>query len=105
MSERLTDLLDASQAAIRCADFVALAALTEAISVAEPCTTAAELAEVRLRAQRNAALLEAATAGFRAARRRVADIRAARAGLATYDDKGARLRLEPTGPLTLRQRI
>lgn len=107
MTAQLVHLLEASHDAIRRADFSALADLTEALLAAAetPGSTAAELEAVRDSAARNTGLLEAAAAGLRAARRRVAEIRAARAGLDTYDGRGTRRRLEPQGPVALRQRI
>lgn len=46
---------------------------------------------LRQKAVRNAACLQAAARGVRAARRRMSEIRAAQAGLATYDGQGKRL--------------
>ncbi len=107
MTARLLQLLDESRAAIRRADFAALENLTKAILAAAdaPGASTAELAAVKAGAARNTVLLEAAAEGLRAARRRVTDIRAARAGLATYDGRGARQRLEPATPVSLRQRV
>ncbi|MDZ4093358.1 MAG: hypothetical protein U1D35_00430 [Paracoccaceae bacterium] len=55
------------------------------------------------KAERNAVCLQAASRGVRAARRRVAEIAAARTGLVTYDGKGRRAHMTPTeGQLTQR---
>lgn len=53
---------------------------------------------LRRKALRNAACLEAAARGIRAARRRLAEIRAIDTGIGTYDDKGKRD--EPPGRST-----
>lgn len=51
---------------------------------------AAGLERLRQRARRNAACLDAAARGVRAARRRLTEIRTIESGLGTYDDKGRR---------------
>ncbi len=65
---------------------------------------AASAQRVRQLATRNAACLDAALRGLRAARRRMADIAAAQAGVQTYDVRGATRRLGGTGT-TLTQRL
>lgn len=51
----------------------------------------AELERIRLKSARNAACLEAAARGIRAARRRVAEVRAAASGAGAYDAQGQRV--------------
>ncbi|HEX9858186.1 MAG TPA: hypothetical protein VGA75_07500 [Paracoccaceae bacterium] len=58
---------------------------------------------LRRKAARNAACLQAAARGVRAAQRRIAEIQAARLGLATYDGRGKRQDLpQGAGQLTRR---
>lgn len=64
-----------------------LAALSRA-GVAPP--TASDLAVIRRKLERNAACLQAAARGIRAARRRIAEVRGAASGLGTYDAAGRR---------------
>lgn len=52
--------------------------------------TGDRLAGLRQKAERNAACLKAAARGLRAARRRIAEVRAAATGLAAYDARGQR---------------
>lgn len=78
--------------ALRAGDLAGLAELcdrTEAALAGLPGLADARSAE-RLRelARRNAACLDAAARGIRAARRRVAEIRDAQTGTRTYDGKG-----------------
>lgn len=49
------------------------------------------LAGLRRKAERNAACLKGAARGLRAARRRIAEVRAAATGLGAYDAHGQRL--------------
>ncbi|GHE01744.1 hypothetical protein U879_16075 [Defluviimonas sp. 20V17] len=100
---RLGALLDEEAEALRCADFAALAALTqtkaeltaqvEAIASGD----SPELAALADKARRNAASLRAAIAGVRAARLRVGELARAAQGTATYDCQG-RKSLHPAGP-------
>jgi hypothetical protein len=53
-------------------------------------TDTAALERLRSKAARNATCLQAAARGLRAARRRINDIHAVRAGLVTYDGRGKR---------------
>jgi hypothetical protein len=53
--------------------------------------TEAALVRLRRKADRNAACLKGAARGLRAARRRIAEVRAAATGLAAYDANGQRL--------------
>lgn len=50
-----------------------------------------ELAELRRKLERNAACLLGAARGIRAARRRIAEVRAAATGLGAYDASGQRV--------------
>ncbi len=59
---------------------------------------------LRSKAARNAACLDAATRGVRAARRRIADVAAAQSGLATYDMRGRRAAVLPADSV-LQQRL
>jgi len=85
---------------IRAGDFPALAQvsadLEHGLAQLSP-QTGAQLDHLRLHATRNLALLEAAARGVRAARSRMAEVRAAQTGVATYDRSGARHVL-PTAP-------
>lgn len=99
-------LLDRVHAALSQADYGQLAPLTAEIEAEltrlETGRDSAALLRVQARAQRNATCLQATQRGFRAARRRVEEIRAARSGLVTYDTKGRRAEAHPTGELTKR---
>lgn len=105
-TDRMATLLDDVHAALMAADYARLGPLTtemEAeVSRLEGSRDAAALARVKGLAQRNAACLQAAQRGFRAARRRLAEITAARSGLVTYDIKGRRAEPNRGGELTKR---
>lgn len=91
MTDALTDGLDRIRDALRRGDYAALAALAQQIEQALPVANALNapaLAKLRADAERTAACLAAARSGFRAARRRLAEIRAGAGGLATYDRNG-----------------
>lgn len=62
----------------------------EAAGSGAPVTVDA-LAGLRRKAERNAACLKGTARGLRAARRRIAEVRAAATGLAAYDAQGQRL--------------
>lgn len=90
----LETVLDDVRAAVRRADFVRLGQLGPQLEVAM-----AQLADtvprqvllrLKIKAEENAALLDAARRGARAARRRVEEARRAAHGLQTYDNKGKR---------------
>lgn len=112
-ADRMETLLDRVHAALTAADYGQLAALTadmeaelaraEAGHDAAGLSEMSGLARVRDRARRNAICLLAAQRGFRAARRRVAEIRAAQSGMVTYDPTG--LRCAPTAHGALTQRF
>ncbi len=92
----LETLLDAVHRALRAGDFAALPALT---AVAEAWDTdslprdPAALRAMQRKLQRNDACLQASARGLRAARRRMTEIAAARAGLQTYTQSGLRLQV------------
>lgn len=89
----LSALLDAVHAALRRGDFSTLPALTrdvETFAAESLPRDPAALAALRRKLQRNDACLQASARGLRAARRRLGEIKAARAGLQTYTQSGAR---------------
>ncbi|MGQ0564907.1 MAG: hypothetical protein ACT4OK_07520 [Gemmobacter sp.] len=89
----LEALLDAVHAALRTADFASLPALTAAVGAAGSAMLPDDPAALRLlqrKLQRNEACLQASARGLRAARRRMTEIAAARAGLQTYSRTGER---------------
>ncbi len=90
--ERLELAMTETSRAIRCGDLTkmaGLAARTEAaLAELQPETDAVRIVALRDLAQRNATGLEAAGRGVRAARRRLAEITAARSGGKTYDNAG-----------------
>ena len=92
----LAALLEQEFTALRQADFADLdeiatdkEALLGALAAA-PAPTAAALDALIVQANRNAACLQAASRGIRAARRRLAELRRAAEGLSTYDRNGRR---------------
>lgn len=91
--DRLSAELDRVYHVLRSGRLDGLAAATQALEAElarlDP-MDAAGLELLRHKAQRNAACLDAAARGVRAARRRLAEIRTIESGLGTYDDKGRR---------------
>lgn len=90
--EMLAALLDRVHAALMRGDIAEVSALTDAVAAAvpgpgDPLPRAAAERLARL-AARNAACLEAAGRGLRAARRRLQEVRTAAQGLRTYDGSG-----------------
>lgn len=89
-------ILDAVHGALRRGDYGALPALTVAMEEAaaglEPMGHDAVRA-LRIKLERNAACLLAAARGLRAAKRRLAEIAQARAGLSTYGATGTLTRI------------
>lgn len=87
-------VLDAMHRALIAADFTALGQLTPALetalNLAQSSRDAALLHRLQQKAERNAACLLAAGRGVRAAQRRVAELRDANIGFATYDGRGKR---------------
>lgn len=105
--DALTTALDAIHAAVTCGRFDELAALTDIMVKTEAqmqSATPAQMRHIQALATRNARCLEAAIKGVRSAQRRFAELRAARAGHATYDQHGHRAPLG-TAAGQLRQRI
>jgi hypothetical protein len=105
--EALEQALDQTYASLRSGDFSKLPGLIEATETG--LASVAGLADVamikRLQrlADRNARCLQAAAKGMRAARRRVTEVMAARAGLKTYNGQGQTHRIGPqTGTLKAR---
>ncbi|MDZ7906088.1 MAG: hypothetical protein U5N55_10180 [Cypionkella sp.] len=88
------ELLDHIHAAIMVADFDRLTSLTPALetSLADAGNIQDKwlLAQIKLRAERNAACLLAAGRGVRAAQRRLIELRAATQGFSTYNITGQR---------------
>jgi hypothetical protein len=106
-TDRLSAELDRLYHTLRSGKLDGLAAATQALEAElarlEPMDTAG-LDLLRQKAQRNAACLDAAARGVRAARRRLAEIRTIESGLGTYDDKGRRDEL-PGLSIRLTQRL
>lgn len=99
-TSELGDLLDAVHAALRLGDLAALAPLTdriEALLDTAPPGDAGVLRGLAAKVERNAACLAAARRGLRAARRRIAEVAATQAGLATYDGRGRRQEIVAEG--------
>ncbi len=99
-------VLDQVYAAMLRSDYGALAALTDELEralqrQANP-PSEAEAQTIRRKAERNAAVLLAAQRGIKAARRRLADVRASSASLVTYDRSGRRAEVIETRNLTQR---
>jgi hypothetical protein len=99
-------VLDAMHRAIMGADFAALGTLTpaleDALVFAQNSRDPALLKRLRDKANRNAACLLAAGRGVRAAQRRVAELRDANIGFATYDGRGKRAQHAVPARLTKR---
>ena len=106
-TDRLSAELDRLYHSLRSGRLEGLAAATQALEVElarlDP-ADAAGLDLLRHKAQRNAACLDAAARGVRAARRRLSEIRMIESGLGTYDDKGRRDEL-PGLSIRLTQRL
>ena len=103
----LETLLDAVHAALRAGDFAGLPALTVAVEALETGVLPRDPAILRAlqrKLQRNEACLQASARGLRAARRRMTEIAAARAGLQTYGMGGQRQQIGPP-PGTLAHRV
>ena len=88
------ELLDRIHSAILVADFALLEELTptleKSMENAQTMRDAALLAQIKAKAERNAACLVAAGRGVRAAQRRLAEIRDAAQGFSTYNGRGQR---------------
>jgi hypothetical protein len=93
----LEDLLDRTAAALLLGDLAALAELapqTEALAETPVALDRSAAERLRVKAERNARLLTAATRGLRSARARMVEI-AAGPTLTTYDALGRRSSLAP----------
>lgn len=105
-TDQMATLLDLVHEALIAADYGRLGPLTTEISaeldLLEGRRDTAALKRVHIKARRNEACLLAAQRGFRAARRRVEEIKAARSGLVTYDTKGRRAEPHRSNELTKR---
>lgn len=103
---RLSAILDDVRAALAVADYARLdgltAAMAQELTTLETSRNRPALLRLQRQAERNSACLLAAQRGLRAARRRMDDIRQARAGLVTYDLRGRHSELAPGGLLTRR---
>jgi hypothetical protein len=90
--ERLEKLVGDTAEALRRGDLSAIGPLaaqtTAALEALGGETEGARLQALREKAKKNALALEAAGRGVRAARRRLAEIVAARSGVQTYDNSG-----------------
>ena len=106
-SDRLSTELDRVYHALRSGKLEGLAAATQMLESElarlDP-TDGTDLELLRHKALRNAACLEAAARGVRAARRRLTEIRMIESGSGTYDDKGRRDEL-PGLSIRLAQRL
>lgn len=95
-AEGLERLLDRIYGAVMAGDLSQIGAMgaeVEGLLADLPRLDATLAEKMRQKATRNAACLQAAARGVRAARRRISEIRAAQAGLATYDGQGKRMDL------------
>lgn len=93
MTDRLSNTLDAIRTALRNGEYAALADLSEQLDAAledAASLPGADLHALRQRASDTAACLAAARSGFRAARRRLAEVAGGPAALSTYDRDGRR---------------
>ena len=105
--EALSRALDATHAAILAGRINDLGALTQVISdhaVDFGTASQGQMRRIRDQAARNALCLQAAIKGIRAAQRRLAELRAASTGHATYNQNGKRASLGGASS-TLQQRI
>tara|TARA_R110002096_G_scaffold329093_2_gene523219 strand:- start:1726 stop:2070 length:345 start_codon:yes stop_codon:yes gene_type:complete len=107
-ADQLEEMLDRTNAYLRAGDFLAAAGLTDATESALDDLGGLDdpkrAERLRRLAARNARSLKAAAKGIRAARRRMAEVMAAQAGLQTYDGQGQTKLIAPR-PGTLRARF
>lgn len=98
-------LLDQMHVAILAADFATLGLLVPILEASltglEP-PDLARLQDISRKATRNAACLQAALRGVRAAQHRLADLRQNASGLVTYTDAGKRAKYAAPGALAQR---
>lgn len=99
--ERLESLLDEIRQAALTADFPRLGTLSarmeQALTDGAFPRDAATLSRLQAQAEANARLIDAASRGIRAARRRVEEARRTQQGLQTYDGHGRRADIAPQG--------
>jgi hypothetical protein len=111
LARALTDLLASEARDLRQGDLSRLAERAEAKSAllaaleAAPAARGPALERLRAEAARNAALIEAAAQGVRAARDRLAVLVRAAAGSDTYDGGGRRRHLAGPGAGRLERRV
>ncbi|MDT8857998.1 hypothetical protein RNZ50_23790 [Paracoccaceae bacterium Fryx2] len=101
MGTTLERHLDAMHAAVLAGDLATLTPLgAEVEALVEQIGGIADdalIQRLRQKAGRNAACLLAALNGLRAARRRIGEVKAVRAGMATYDGQGRRISVAADG--------
>lgn len=98
-TDPLTKALEDMRTALRGGDYAALPALAariETLMLSLPRNDAAVLRRIRQQADSTGACLTAARNGFRAARRRIDELRAGTQALGTYDRSGSRAPLMQT---------
>jgi aspartate/methionine/tyrosine aminotransferase len=105
--ERLEKLVNDTATALRHGELAAIGPLAEQTNAAlgdlDGETDGARIEALRDKAKKNALALEAASRGVRAARRRLAEIVAARSGVQTYDNAGRTQRVGgPVGSMKTR---
>lgn len=97
----LESLLDDMRARVRAADFAALAALAPQLEAAlaelDRPRDDGVLRRLKMKADQNADLLDAARRGLRAARRRIEEARRTAQSLQIYDVRGRRADIAPVG--------
>ena len=100
---QLEALLDQAAAVLLAGDLTALARLASEIEAARIAPTDRESAErLQRKAERNARLLEAASRGVKAARLRMTEITRGPT-LTTYDARGHKSEIAPTGMIPARR--
>jgi hypothetical protein len=105
LNDSIEHLLDQLYAAILVADFPKLVELTpllEASFAGLERPNVALLQRISRKAERNAACLQAAGRGVRAAQRRLTELRQNASGLMTYTGGGKRAEYAAPGPVTRR---
>lgn len=105
MQNDLMSVLDEMREAVVTGNYTQLSTLLPALSEAEKTIQPqdmAQLAALRAKAAQNAACLDAAISGVKSARRRMAEIAKAEAGLTTYDREGAKATLSSVLPKSRR---
>jgi hypothetical protein len=104
--ERLEALMDRLRDAVLQADFATVSALGPKLEAALGQITgpldAGALGRLKSKALRNAACLEAAKRGIRAALRRCEEVRSAGRGVQTYNGRGQKADIALAGPMAAR---